>query len=128
MAENTKYEASIALSKLKHVIMKKKNKKGKEIRGLFIPIEQNYLVEGKEGAVYLNAQIIVRSEKDQYGQDGFISQKGNKKWSECSDEEKEIFNALPILGNVKNWASSGTSDATGAASNEEFDEDDDLPF
>lgn len=125
----TKYSGGIALSKLKHVIMKKKNKKGKGIKGLFIPIKQNYLVEGKEGAVYMNINVIARDEQDDYGQNGFIAQNGNKSWGECSDEEKEIFGSLPILGNIKNFESSkssGSNDTSGSQG--EIDEDDDLPF
>lgn len=127
--ETTKYSGGIALSKLKHVIMTKKNKKGKKIKGLFIPIEQNYLVEGKEGAVYMNINIIARSEQDDYGQNGFIAQNGNKSWKDCSEEEQNIFRDLPILGNIKNFESSqssGSSDSSGSKGH--IDEDDDLPF
>lgn len=123
-----KFSGSIALSKLKHVIMTKKGKKG-DVRGLFIPIKENFLVEGKEGAVYMAVNVITKSPQDEFGQNGFISQNGNKKWSEASEKEKEKFKALPILGNIKNFEdtqSSGSSDASGKAG--EVSEDDDLPF
>lgn len=127
--ETTKYSGGIALTKLKHVIMTKKGKKGKKVKGLFIPIEQNYLVEGKEGAVYMNINVIARSEQDEYGQNGFIAQNGNKPWSKCSDEEKETFKSLPILGNIKNFESEKSSESKDTSgSMGEFDEDDDLPF
>jgi hypothetical protein len=123
-----KFSGSIALSKLKHVIMTKKGKKG-DVRGLFIPIKENFLVEGKGGAVYMAVSVITKSPQDEYGQNGFISQNGNKKWSEASEKEKEKFKALPILGNIKNFEdtqSSSSSDTSGRAG--EVDEDDDLPF
>lgn len=124
-----KFSGSIALSKLTHVIMTKKNKKGKEIKGLFIPIKENHLIEGKEGAVYMALNIITKSPQDDYGQNGFISQNGNKKWSECSEKEKEAFKALPILGNIKDFEDTqGSSSNDTSGSKGEVDEDDDLPF
>lgn len=128
--EITKYSGSIALSKLKHVMMTKKGKKGKKIKGLFIPLKENYLVEGDEGAVYMNVNVIAKSPQDDFGQNGFISQNGNKKWSEASEEEQDAFKALPILGNIKNFEDSkGGNDTSGKQGDQdEYDEEDDLPF
>jgi len=124
-----KFSGSIALTKLTHVIMTKKNKKGKEIRGLFIPIKDNCLVEGKEGAIYMAVTVVTKTPQDDYGQNGFIAQNGNKKWSEASEKEKEIFKALPILGNIKDFEDSkGTSSNDTSGSKGDIDEDDDLPF
>lgn len=124
-----KFSGSIALSKLTHVIMTKKNKKGKEIKGLFIPIKENFLVEGKEGAIYMALTVVTKSPQDDYGQNGFISQNGNKKWSECSEKEKEQFKALPILGNIKDFEDSkGSTASDTSGSKGEIDEEDDLPF
>jgi hypothetical protein len=124
-----KFSGSIALTKLVHVVMKKKNKKGKEIKGLFIPIKENHLVEGKEGAVYMAVNVVTKSPQDDFGQNGFISQNGGKKWSEASDKEKEEYRNLPILGNIKDFEDSkGTSSNDTSGSKGEVDEDDDLPF
>jgi hypothetical protein len=126
----TKYSGSIALTKLKHVVMNKKGKKGKKITGLFIPVKENYLVPGKDGAYYLSVNIVTKTPQDDYGQNGFVSQNGNKKWSECSEKEKNAFKALPILGNIKNFddsQSTSQADTSGAASSA-IDEEDDLPF
>tara|TARA_B100000953_G_C18027816_1_gene422265 strand:+ start:2264 stop:2755 length:492 start_codon:yes stop_codon:yes gene_type:complete len=129
--EQTKYSGGIALTKLKHVIMKKKGKKGK-VKGLFIPIKENHLVEGKEGAVYVNISVIAKHPQDEYGQNGFIAQNGNKKWSEASEEEQDTFRDLPILGNIKCFEDTGAAqnDTSGdIGGGKEFDEDDDdLPF
>lgn len=124
-----KFSGSIALSKLTHVIMTKKNKKGKEIKGLFIPIKENCLVEGKEGAIYIAVTVVTKTPQDDYGQNGFIAQNGNKKWSEASEKEKEIFKGLPILGNIKDFEDhKGTSSSDSSGSKGDIDEDDDLPF
>lgn len=124
----TSYVGSIALSKLIHVRMKKKGKKGKKVDCIVIPIKQNHLFEGKEGAVYLPLRIVTRSEEDQYGQHGFISQSvSSEEYKEASDKQKEKFKELPILGNFKNFgAESSSNDSTGSKG--EIDEDDDLPF
>ena len=126
----TKYSGSIALTKLKHVLMTKKNKKGKKITGLFIPVKENYLVPGKDGAYYLSVNIVTKTPQDDYGQNGFVSQNGNKKWSDSSEKEKEAFKALPILGNIKNFedAKSTTQADTSGAAGGTVDEDDDVPF
>lgn len=125
----TKFSGSIALTKLTHVVMKKKNKKGKEIIGLFIPVKENYLVEGKEGAYYMSVNVVTKTPQDDYGQNGFISQNGNKKWSEASEKEKEAFKTLPILGNIKNFEDSQNSSSNDTSGSKgDIDEDDDLPF
>ena len=126
----TKYSGSIALSKLQHVVMKLKGKKDKKVEGLFIPIEKNYLVKGDNGAYYLNVNVIAKSPQDEHGQNGFISQTGNKKWSECSEKEQEKFRALPILGSIKNFEDvKGGNDTSGKQGDKDtYDEDDDLPF
>lgn len=124
-----KFSGSIALTKLVHVVMTKKNKKGKEVKGLFIPIKENHLVEGKEGAVYMALNVVTKSPQDDYGQNGFISQNGGKKWSEASEKEKEAYKALPILGNIKDFEDSkGSSSNDTSGAKGEIDEDDDLPF
>lgn len=124
-----KYSGSIALTKLVHVVMTKKGKKGKDIKGLFIPIKENHLVEGKEGAVYMALNIITKTPQDDHGQNGFIAQNGGKKWSEASEKEKEAYRALPILGNIKDFEDTkGTSSSDTSGSKGNVDEDDDLPF
>mgnify|MGYP003683475439 FL=1 len=121
---------SIALSKLTHVMMTKKGKKGK-VKGLFIPIKQNYLTEGKEGAVYLNLRVRVTENHDQYGQNGFIAHSADSTmYKEAKDKEKEKMGNLPIMGNIKDWESSGeANDNSGKAGDKDsYDEEDDLPF
>jgi hypothetical protein len=122
-----KYAGSIALSKLKHVIMTKKGKK-KKIKGIFIPIKENYLIEGENGAVYMNLNVVTKSPQDEYGQNGFISQNGNKKWSEASEKEKDAFRNLSILGNIKDFDDSKPESTDNSGSHGEINEDDDLPF
>ena len=127
---NKTYSGSVALTKLVHVKMKVKGKNG-DVEGLFIPADANYLVRGKEGALYLPVRVYTRDEADQYGQNGFISQSVDSKvWKEADDEKKEVLKQLPILGNIKDFTAGGHNDAAGdAGGGETFTlESDDLPF
>lgn len=122
---------SLALSKLKHVILEKKGKSGM-IKGIFIPLDLNKLTEGKEGSVYMGIRGVIKDEKDKYDNNGWIAYSPNmgKKWSELSEEEKEESRELsPIIGNIKVWDAQGFSnDVSGAAANGTLSEDDDIPF
>lgn len=126
---NRNFSGSLALSKLKHVVMEKKGKSGM-IKGIFIPIAANNLVEGKEGAVYMPCRVVTKAEEDTYGQHGFISQSVDSTvYKNASDDQKEEFKKLPILGNIKDFGGGGdAAAASGAASNNVLTEDDDLPF
>lgn len=120
---------SIAITKLIHVPMEVTGKSGNKVPGVFIPTEQNHLVKGKEGALYANINVVIKKEADQYGQHGFISQSVDSKiYKAATDEQKEEFKKLPILGNLKDF-SGGGNDNSGAASDNVFTpESDDLPF
>jgi hypothetical protein len=131
-----KLSGSLALTKLIHVRMTCKGKNG-EVEGLFIPIKANYLIEGapaedKSIPVYMPIGAVIRDEQDKYGQNGFISkQLDSKDYKKMTDEEKaESKKFTPILGNVKDWTSGGSSNADtgGAATSGTVDENDDLPF
>lgn len=124
---------SLAITKLKHAITKMKGKNG-EVKGIFIPIDANYLVTGKDGAYYLPIRVIVRDQDDQYGQCGFVSQSVDSKvYKEASPELKETFKSLPILGNLKDFSNyhndndGALDDFTGQAPMSDLPEDD-LPF
>ena len=123
------YSGSIALTKLKHVVMEKKGKGGKKVKGLFIPIEANILEEGKENAIYMAVRVIARNEADQYGQHGFISQSApSAVYKAATEEEKEEFKKLPILGNIKDFSASDENNNAAAETTFDADGDDDLPF
>lgn len=142
--EEQRLTGGIALTKLVHVVLDKKGKGGKKVRGLFIPIEQNMLIVGAEkdgnSPVYMNIALNLKPEKDSHGNNGFITKgidiKANfdgKTWKELSDEDKEKVKELtPILGNVKIWERNGGSTAADNSGNagggEVFEDDDDLPF
>lgn len=126
-----KLDASLALSKLKHVMMTKKNKKGKKIECIVIPIKQNYLFKDeKSGAVYLGVSVNLKDGEDEYGQHGFIGQKiDGRIYKEASDSEKEEMKKTPILGGMKDWEFTDNSAARDTAGSQgEMEEDDDLPF
>lgn len=123
------YAGSLALTKMKSAVIT--TKKGN--KAILLPIDENYFTE-KDGAIYLNVSVIVREEQDQYGQNGFISQKlPTDKYKELGAEKgKEIGNALPILGNIKHFEnastqndSAGTTQVQGQVNPEDSD---DIPF
>ncbi len=128
MSEDRKLSGSIALTKLVHVMMDKKGQGGKLVRGVFIPLEANMLVE-KDKAVYISVNVNFKSEQDQYGQNGFISKTTDSKIWKALDEDgkKKAQDLSPILGNIKDW-STAANDTAGAASPDVLGEDDDLPF
>jgi len=119
---------SIALTKLKSVITERKGKSGM-IKGLFIPLDINYLIvlEDKDGntAVYLPVTVGVNDDEDNYGQIGFIAQSVDSKiYKAANEEQKEVFKKLPFLGNLKEFNKTvSTNDSAPAAAAE-----DDLPF
>ena len=136
-----RYSGSIVPTKLKHVKMIAKGKGGKPVKGIFIPIEVNYMTEGrlqkddqgKEIAssepLYLSVDIVVFNERSDRGQDGMICHKlDSKTYKELGKEEAQKIN-LPILGNIKNFANKTGNDTSGdVADGKTFESDDELPF
>ena len=125
---------SLALTKLVHVKMTKKGKSGM-VEGLFIPIDANFLERDENGNVYLPVRTIVNETADEYKNHGFIAKSiGSGIWKAATDEKKEMFKEkqseiTPILGSIRDFSNSGSAnDGSGAASEETFDENDDLPF
>ena len=121
------YAGSVALTKLKHALTVSKS--GKQL--LVLPIDDNFL-QVKDNAVYMNVNVVVRDEQDQYGQNGFISQKmSTEKYKELGEVAKDI--KLPILGNIKDFTQNNSGDTAGASQELANDlpspeETDDLPF
>jgi len=97
---------SIALTKFKHYIIKINGKKG-PVKGIFIPVDendQNYLVKGKEDTYYANIRVVVNDTPDKYNQHGFIAHSvDSQKYREASEQQKELFKKLPILGNIRDF-------------------------
>ena len=92
---------SLALTKLVHMRTSVKTKDGRIVKGTFIPDEANYLTV-KDDAVYMPINVFVSGEDDQFGNAGFISQKvPSELWKSATEQEKEKYNKLPILGNFK---------------------------
>ena len=112
---------SVALTKLQHGFMT--TKQGN--RCIVIPIDNNYLTE-KDGAVYMQTDIVTMDSEDTNGNWGFQVQKiPSEKYKELGAEKaKEI--KLPYLGNLKIFVKK-TTDAVEAIPIEPT-ETDDLPF
>lgn len=93
-------------------------------------IDKSRFIEGKNGAKYYNMTMNLRDEKDQYGNDGFISEAVSK-------EEREAKQYGTIIGNCKVLYSSDGSSVPNVHTpkrkfnpvNVDLDKvDDDLPF
>lgn len=124
MSNQKVYAGSLALTKLQSAIITTK----KGAKCLLIPIDANHFTE-KDGAVYLNCSVIVRDEQDQYGQNGFISQKLDAEKYKALGAEKAKEIKLPILGNIKHFENSGNDSAGVAQIDGQVNpEEDDLPF
>lgn len=142
---------SIALSKVKHVLMEVKGKPAEDgsermVKGMFVPFEANKLdiiekeIElegGKKGVeiqVYMPVRVVVKDEEDKYGQHGFISKslstKEYKALGEGDAAKKLAESFTPILGNMKEWKSDGSANdsAGNESSGATFTPSDDVPF
>ena len=138
---------SIALDRLITVMMKKKNKAGEVIEGIFIPLELNKLEKisyetqgGTVNEIQLPIRAIIKDSSDAKGQDGFIAKAiGSATYKAASSAEQESFKdytneetkkLTPILGNLKDFSGGGAkANNSQIASAEMVDADeDDLPF
>ena len=122
MAKLNSYALSVALTKLQHGFMTTKQ----GTKCLVIPIESNYLTE-KDGAVYMQTDLVTMDSEDTNGNWGFQVQKlPTDKWKELGPEKaKEI--KLPYLGNLKIFAKKSNDSAEAMVIDTEED-DLDLPF
>ena len=112
----------INLSKLTSVLTTRKGKDGKEVEGIFIPIEHNHLFKSDKGNVYLDL-IAFEIKNQQYDDTHVVKQSLPKEVREGMTEEEK--NNQPILGGLNtNLSSGGSSEET----QEAVGEDDDLPF
>jgi hypothetical protein len=120
MAKLQSYAMSVSLTKLQHSIVTAKSGQ----KCLVIPIDDNYLTK-KDGAVYMQTDIVTMDAEDTNGNWGFQVQKlPSDKYKELGSEKaKEI--KLPYFGNLKIFAKK-TNDAVEPT---DIDlEDDDLGF
>lgn len=142
---NKTYSGSINLTKLKHVKLEmngKPNEDGtlRKVQGIFIPFEVNKLVvldkqvDGKtERSIFMPTRIIVKSEQDANGQNGFIAKSLSTEDYKLlkTDEEKKAAQEelMPILGSIKDFSGGGGDQAaTGSVSDNTFTPSDEVPF
>lgn len=130
---------SIALTRLVHVKMKKKNKKGELIECLVIPIKENALheneYENRDGKKVTEVSIPVRVLYDpvtnpKTKQNGFIAKSlPSDVYKEKKEDEEFLKVQQPILGNIKDWSLSAPAPVSNdVGEKDSYDEDDDLPF
>lgn len=122
MAKLQSYSLSVSLTKMNHQIITAKSGQ----KCLVLPIDDNYLTE-KDGAVYLQTDVVTMDSVDQNGNWGFQVQKlPSEIWKSLGSEKaKEI--KLPYLGNLKIFEKKTFTDAVDQ-SNLLDEESDDLPF
>lgn len=121
MAKLQSYSMSIALTKMQHGFITTKN----GTKCLVLPIEDNYLTE-KEGAVYMQTDVVTMDSEDTNGNWGFQVQKlSSEKYKELGSEEAKKI-TLPYLGNLKIFQKK-VNDSVDAIPMEE-EEYDELPF
>ena len=122
MAKLQSYSLSVSLTKLQHGFITTKA----GVKCLVIPLDNNYLTE-KDGAVYMQTDVITMDGEDTNGNWGFQVQKlPSDKWKELgSDKAKEI--KLPYLGNLKVFAKKSTDSVEATVIDSEEDNLD-LPF
>lgn len=124
---NRTLNGSIAISKLRHDVLDVKYGK-KNIRGIFLPIDQNHIAEVKD-AFYLPVRVIIYPEENEYGQHGMIAQSvDSKKYKEASEEQKEEFKKLPIIANLKDFYFNPDNSGKMEGETPEVEPQDDLPF
>lgn len=122
MAKLNSYALSVSLTKLKHGFVTTKQ----GVKCLVIPIEDNYLTE-KDGAVYMQTDLVTMDSEDTNGNWGFQVQKlPSEKYKEIgADAAREI--KLPYLGNLKVFAKKN-NDASEPINIEFNGSEMDLPF
>ena len=122
MAKLQSYSLSVSLTKMNHQIITAKSGQ----KCLVLPIDDNYLTE-KDGAVYLQTDVVTMDSVDQNGNWGFQVQKlPSEIWKSLGSEKaKEI--KLPYLGNLKIFEKMTFTDAVDQ-SNLLDEESDDLPY
>lgn len=125
----TWYPGSITLSKLeKAFVTTKTAKDGSKVKCLLIPMEMNHITEFKnENGVKLDLHIRVgmSDEVDDKKQIAMITHSiSSKEYKAATDEQKEGFKNLPILGNLFDFGEGSNP----AESIIEIDESEDLPF
>lgn len=85
------------LAALLHVKMEVDGQNGK-VKGLFIPIANNSLFEGKEGAVYLDLVGFEYKEPKEYATHMLKQSFTKETRDKMTDDERQ---KLPIIGNLK---------------------------
>lgn len=140
MADNRKFlNGSIGLTRLNHVLLEKKGKGGKLVKGVFLPLDVNHFetveYEDKEGnkvtEIVLNVRVVYNPDTDpKTKQNGFIAKSlPSDVYKEHKDDTTWLNNNQPILGNIKDFSSTSAAPVNAAAGDKDvYSDEDDLPF
>ena len=123
MAKLNSYALSVALTKLQHGFITTK----KGAKCLVIPINENFLTE-KDGAVYMQTDLVTMDSEDTNGNWGFQVQKLPTEIYKELGADKAKETKLPYLGNLKIFVRKNNDSVEATVIETDEDIDDDLPF
>ena len=99
------------LSQFKHSLLTGKNKEGKAIKGIFIPIDENFLFKGKNGNIYFDF-IGFDAPKPEFKQTHSIKQSFAKdKFTKEELSKMPFFGSLDAAGTTGGEAAPQRTDA-----------------
>lgn len=126
---------SIDLTKLVHKKTKLEGKKGKKVKGIFIPFDANFIECHDNGSFYLGVRVQVKDGPDEYNHHAFIGHSVTSEvYKNASEKERDKMKKTNILGNLRDfdWDDSGDGKSKNEKkkkkSKKDDDPDDDLPF
>jgi hypothetical protein len=92
-------------------------------------IDKTALYESpKTGKKYLNISVLIRDEKDQYGNDGFIVQKISKERKASGEKGRILGNAKIMDWDAPRQSMHGSEKSNGYAPQYQDDDDSEIPF
>ena len=125
---------SIDLTKLVHKKTKLEGKKGKKVKGVFIPFDANFIEVHDNGSLYVGVRVQVKDGPDEYNHHAFIGHSVTSQvYKDASDKEREKMKNTNILGNLRDFdwkdgEESSSKKKKKKKGKKDDDENDDLPF
>ncbi len=119
----------INLAAFVHVVSKMKNKEGKEIEGIFIPLEKNHIFRGTKGMYVDFVAFPIKNKQADIKDTHIVKQSFSKEIREAMTKEQQ--ESQPIFGNMIDWNYAGTSNEDTTIANDQPalpSEENDLPF
>jgi hypothetical protein len=83
-------------------------------------IPKNVIVEGKNGGKYINLDVTIKDEPDQYGQDVAVTIRQSKEDREAKQPRTFCGNGKTLFGFTKSDSTPTTTTSTGSAADDLF--------